>query len=130
MFQVFNTAASGMQASHTWMEVISNNIANARTVQTPEGGPYRRQAVLFQELINEQERPSGVEVTSIAQENRPSEMRYEPGHPLADANGMVAYPAVDLVQEMGEMVAASRTYEANSVAMANYKAMLKAALDI
>jgi flagellar basal-body rod protein FlgC len=118
---------SALQANDAWMQVISNNLANARTVSTPQGGPYKREEVLFEQSLDGS---GGVEVSKVVQESRPPEMKYEPGHPLADAKGMVAYPSIDLAQEMTELTEASRAYEANAVALANSKEMQRRALDI
>jgi flagellar basal-body rod protein FlgC len=127
MWNDLQVSLSALEAHGTWMETISNNLANARTVSTPEGGPYRRETVVFEE---NPDGSGGVQVSQIAQENRAPEMRYEPGHPMADAHGMVAYPAVDLAQEMTELSAASRSYEANAVALSNTKEMMRRALEI
>ena len=127
MWNDMQVSLSGLEANDEWMQVISNNLANARTVSTPEGGPYRRQSVVFEES---QDGSGGVEVGQVVQEQRPPEMRYEPGHPMADAKGMVAYPNVDLAQEMTELSEASRSYQANAVALSNTKEMMRRALDI
>lgn len=128
MWNDLKVSLSGMEANNAWMQVISNNLANARTTKTPDGGPYRRQSVVFEQMLDSD--GGGVKVGQVLQEDRPPEMRYEPGNPQADKRGMVAYPAVDLAQEMSEMTAASRSYEANAMALSNSKEMVKRALDI
>jgi flagellar basal-body rod protein FlgC len=127
MWNDLQVSLSALEAQNTWMDVISNNLANARTVRTPEGGPYKRETVVFEENPDGK---GGVKVADVVQENRVPEMKYEPGHPLADSHGMVAYPAVDLAQEMTELTMASRSYEANAVALANAKEMMRRALEI
>lgn len=130
MFNSFDISISGMEASRTWMEVAANNLANARTVRTPQGGPYQRQAVVFESMMDEEGRPSGVAVAGIVSESRAPEVRHEPGNPLADANGNVAYPNINAAQEMGEMMSATRTYEANVTALTNLRDMVKKAIEI
>lgn len=130
MFDAIRVSLSAMDAQQAWLESVSNNLANARTVKTPDGGPYKRQSVVFEQALQEDGGQDGVRVAAVLQEDRPPEMRYEPGHPLADAQGMVAYPAIDLAQEMAEMTAASRAYEANAVALSNTKELIRRALDI
>jgi flagellar basal-body rod protein FlgC len=128
MWNDLKVSLSALDANQKWMEVITNNLANARTVKTPEGGPYKRQTVTFEKMTDEE--GGGVKIGPVLQEDRPPEMHYEPGSPLADAKGMVAYPAIDLAQEMTELSEAGRAYEANSVALSNSKEMAKRALEI
>jgi flagellar basal-body rod protein FlgC len=130
MFNGMDISVSGMEASNTWMEVVANNLANSRTVRTPQGGAYQRQAVVFEQVFDQEGRRRGVQVAGVLPESRSPEMRHEPGHPLADANGDVAYPDINPAQEMGEMLAASRTYEANAAALSNMRQMVQKALEI
>lgn len=125
MWNDMQVSLSGLEANDEWMQVISNNLANAQTVSTPEGGPYRRESVVF-----DADPAGGVDVDQVVEENRAPELRYDPGSPMADAKGMVAYPAVDLAQEMTELAEASRSYQANAVALSNSKDMMRDALQI
>jgi flagellar basal-body rod protein FlgC len=127
MWNDMQVSLSGLEANNEWMQVISNNLANAQTVSTPQGGPYQRESVVFEENPDGN---GGVQVGQVVQEHRQPELRYEPGHPLADSKGMVAYPAVDLAQEMTELAEASRSYQANAVALSNTKQMMRDALEI
>jgi flagellar basal-body rod protein FlgC len=128
MWNDLKVSLSALDANNAWMQVITNNLANARTVKTPDGGPYKRETVVFEQMLDQD--GGGVKVSQVLQETRPPEMRYEPGSPMADGKGMVAYPAIDLAQEMSELSMASRSYEANAVALSNAKEMMKRAMDI
>src|SRR5215470_6096802 len=97
--------ASGLTAQRQRAEVTSANIANAQTTRTTEGGPYRRKDVVFQSILD------GVEVSDIVDDQTPFDRRYEPGHPDADTQGYVSYPNVDTMEEMANLVEASRTYD-------------------
>jgi flagellar basal-body rod protein FlgC len=134
-------SASGLTAQRIRLDVIANNLANAETVQTAEGGPYRRQMVVFAArgatdasgLTADALRPTeseGVEVADIVQDPSPLRTVYQPGHPLADANGNVSYPNVNAVVEMVDLMSATRAYEANVAAINAAKSMTAKALDI
>ena len=113
-------AASALQAEKVRMEVISQNIANASTTSTPEGGPYRRQVVRFETIMANQFDPNSavqeVRVAGIENDSRPFRLIFQPGHPDADQKtGMVKYPNVSVHEEMADLIASSRTIEANLV---------------
>jgi flagellar basal-body rod protein FlgC len=145
-FSPLETSASGLTAERLRMDVISNNIANANTTRTPEGGPYRREmvvlgsrpsfaATLGQAMGQEASGPDsqvgqGVRVLQVAQDQRPFKLKYDPTHPDADANGYVRLPNVETVTEMVDLISASRAYEANVTALNAFKAMVSAALQI
>lgn len=140
-FSSMRISASGMGAQQTRMNTISSNLANAETAQTEEGGPYRRQDPIFtatpdRESFDEiltgklDEKAQGVLVTEVHQDERPPRMVYNPKHPLANADGYVAMPNVNPVEEMANMISAQRSYEANVSAMNTAKAMANKALDI
>jgi len=133
--------ASGLSAERTSINIISMNLANAKTTRTPEGGPYQRKSVLLtatevdqpfskhmQTALDQELR--GVRVQHIATDNRPFKMVYEPGHPDADADGMVKYPDINVVEEMVSLMTAQRGYEANVSSMETVKAMYNKALEI
>ena len=114
------SAASALQAEKVRMEVISQNIANASTTSTPEGGPYMRQVVRFETIMANQFDPNSavqeVRVAGIENDARPHRLVFQPGHPDADQKtGMVKYPNVSVHEEMADLIASSRTIEANLV---------------
>jgi flagellar basal-body rod protein FlgC len=129
--------ASGLTAQRQRVEVSSANLANSQTTRTEEGGPYRRKDVVFQtssfqdslgSAMNEGVR--GVEVSGMQDDMSPFDCRYEPGHPDADKEGYVSYPNVNPMEEMANLVEASRTYEANIAAIGIVKTMINRTLDI
>lgn len=140
LFQAIDAAASGMTAERLRMDVISNNIANANTTRTADGGPYRRQMVVFeprseqdsfgQMLSRQMEAGDGVRVTGIIKDNAPLKLMYDPNHPDANQAGYVEMPNVNIVSEMVDMITASRAYEANVTAVNAAKSMALKALDI
>ncbi len=140
-FSSMRISATGMGAQQTRMNTISSNLANAETAQTEEGGPYKRQDPIFtatpdRESFDEiltgklDEKAQGVLVTEVHQDERAPRMVYNPKHPLANADGYVAMPNVNPVEEMANMISAQRSYEANVSAMNTAKAMANKALDI
>mgnify|MGYP000326527860 FL=1 len=112
-----DSAASALQAEKVRMEVISQNIANANTTSTDKGGPYQRQVVRFETIMANQFDPysakAEVRVAGIETDNRPFKVMHQPGHPDADADGMVRYPNVNVHEEMADLIASSRAMEAN-----------------
>ncbi|HNR30105.1 MAG TPA: flagellar basal body rod protein FlgC [Candidatus Hydrogenedentes bacterium] len=126
-------AVSGLRAQRTRMNVIANNIANATTTRTPEGGAFRRQMVI---LRGEELRSGsnlerlGVEVKRVAHDPSPFRQVFQPGHPDADAGGYVSYPNVNLAVEMVDLVAAQRAYEANVAVLVTGTRMHERALEI
>lgn len=136
---VFAVSASALRAQRLRMNVIAANLANARSTKTPEGGPYRRRDVVleaapvasgFGDLLAGEGRALGVRVQRIATDPRPPRLVFAPGHPDANADGYVAFPDVNVVTEMVDLMAAARAYEANVAALNATKRVLQAALDI
>lgn len=134
-------SASGLTAQRMRMNTISSNIANINTTRTPEGGPYRRKDVVFEAmpeaksfgevLMSQPQRDvARVQVTDVAVDRKAPTMKYEPDHPDADENGYVAYPNINLMEEMANMIQASRAYEANVSTMNATKDMAMSALEI
>jgi len=133
-FTAFNISATGLNAQRVRMNVISSNLANINSTKTDEGEPYRRKDVLFEaapaaspfdEILAEKIKQ--VNVIDIVDDPRPFRTVYDPYHPSADANGYVHYPNVNVVEEMVNMLSASRSYEANvSVLKATRNMALKA----
>ncbi len=144
IFSAFDISASGLTAERLRMDVISNNIANANTTRTIEGGPYKRQRVVFEPrgekadfifpaMFDKTKKMSsleGVKVTGIVNDPSPPKMVYDPGHPDSNKDGYIAMPNVNIVKEMVDMISASRAYEANVTAMNSAKTMAAKALDI
>ncbi|HEY3426126.1 MAG TPA: flagellar basal body rod protein FlgC [Negativicutes bacterium] len=140
MFSAIDSAASGLTAERLRMDVISNNIANVNTTRTAEGGPYKRQSVVFaprsnsksftQMLSNEMDTGDGVRVVGITKDNSPSRLVYEPNHPDANQDGYVEMPNINIVSEMVDMITATRAYEANVTAVNSAKSMALKALEI
>ena len=133
-------SSSGMAANRMRMNTISSNIANINTTRSPEGGPYRRKDVVFQampqaknfgEILTGTDRDiQRVQVTDIVVDRGAPRMKYEPDHPDANASGFVAYPNINLMEEMTNMIQATRAYEANISAMNASKDMAMSALEI
>lgn len=140
LFSVLSIGASGMQAQRTRAEMLVQNLANAETTRTPEGGPYRRQDVVFESasvsspfssvLDAEMHGSEGVAVSQIVTDTRDPERRYMPGHPDADRDGYVAFPRVNPAEDMVDLMGAARTYEANVAAIAAVKDMIERSIDL
>lgn len=135
LFRGMRISATGMSAERVRVDTIAENIANARTTRTPEGGPYRRKMVVFEPLFMQQADGSklarGVRVTHVLQDDEtPFEVIREPGHPDADADGMVEYPNVNTTREMADLITALRAYEANLSAEDALRRMAERALEI
>jgi flagellar basal-body rod protein FlgC len=129
--------ASGLTAQRKRVEVSSANLANSQTTRTENGGAYRRKDVVFQTASFQDSLGTamgkgveGVEVSDVVDDPRPFDRRYEPGHPDADKEGYVSYPNVNIMEEMANLVEASRSYEANIAAIGIVKTMINRTLDI
>ena len=135
-------SASGLSAERLAMDVIANNIANANTTRTPQGGPFKRQLVIFAQKDGGAADASddadgsgasasgGVQAVGIAQDNSPDRLAFDPSNPDADARGYVHYPNVSIVKEMVDMMAASRAYQANVSAMQEARTMTNSTLNL
>jgi len=139
MFNTFKISASGLTAEKLRMDTIASNIANATTTRTEEGGPYRRKIAVFKESLekeinrttNRSETVSqGVKVDSIIEDETPFKLTYDPMHPDANEEGYVEMPNVNIMNEMVDMIAATRAYEANVTALNATKSMFLKALEI
>ncbi|MDL2316012.1 flagellar basal body rod protein FlgC [Desulfovibrio sp. OttesenSCG-928-A18] len=133
--------ASALSAERTHINIISMNLANAKTTRTADGGPYRRRSVVMESIpvdasFKEQMKTAfdqqlrGVRVQSVAVDQRPHKLVYEPGHPDANADGYVAYPDINVVEEMAALMTAQRGYEANVTTVDTIKQMFTKALEI
>lgn len=133
-----NISGSGMSAQKLRMDVIAQNIANAETTRTDAGGPYLKKSVVFSEkqaafagyLRRAQDISGGVAVTAIIENGQAVTRVYDPDHPDADAQGYVLMPEIDTAEQMVDMIAASRSYEANITAFNAVKFMASKALEI
>jgi flagellar basal-body rod protein FlgC len=132
-----DVAVSGLVAQRARLATTASNLANAQTTRTPEGGPYRRRDPIFGvtpvggPFADALERSvSRVEVTGVSRDARPPIMRYDPSHPDADKNGMVAMPNVNVVEEVTNLLAASRSFEADLTALRKVREMAQATLQI
>ena len=143
LFGSFDTSLSGMSAQRQRMDVIAANIANAQSTRTPEGGPYRRRRVVLTASGDQpdfsvptlagpldQQNPPVVRVVKVEEDPSAFKLVYDPDHPDSDSEGYVAYPNVDPVKEMVDMIAAARAYEANVMAFNAAKDMALRSLDI
>ncbi len=155
----FDISGYGLSAQRFRINLISSNIANANTTRTSEGGPYRRREVIFKAIdfdktLNDQIKESenfldyenpldepglqdkanpaimSVKVDKVVRDDSPFKMKYDPSNPDADKNGYVAYPNVNPVIEMADLIEATRAYQANVAAFQNSKAMAQSAIGI
>lgn len=135
------TSGSGLSAQRLRMNLISSNLANVNTTRTEDGGPYRRKDAVFKATaaetnFNEQldskldQANVGVQVTAIRDDYRPPILKFEPNHPDADASGYIALPNINVMEEMVNMISATRSYEANVTALKATKEMASDAMDI
>src|SRR5581483_350236 len=138
-------SVSALDAQRSRLDVIASNLANAQSTRTEEKGPYRRREVVFrstpvirkfQKAIRHEMASGankgfvGVQVAGIIEDHKPGKSVYDPHHPDADAQGMVHMPNVNVMEEMVNMISASRAYEANVQAIGAQRAMWNRALDI
>ena len=140
LFSVLSVGASGMSAQRMRAELLVENLANAETTRTPEGGPYRRKDVVFESASVESPFSSvfdaqmhaagGVGVSEIVTDMRDPERRYLPGHPDADTDGYVAYPRVNPAEDMVDLMGATRSYQANVAAIGAVKDMIQRSIDL
>ncbi len=140
-FTSMDVSSSGMAAERTRMNLISSNIANANSTRTQEGGPYRRKDPVFSAVpatgnfnsVMDRNGAAGVKKVAVAQireDQSPPRMQYDPTHPDADGQGYVALPNVNVIEEMVDMISATRSYEANVTAAEAAKSMAMKTLDL
>jgi flagellar basal-body rod protein FlgC len=140
LFGMLAVSGSALTAERQRAEVVTSNMANMETTRTPEGGPYRRQLVVFRSRRMPQfpallagfgnMAARGVRVDQVIADARPPLERFQPGHPDADARGYVKYPAVDPVEETADLMGAVRAYELNASAVQSTKTMIQQSLDL
>ncbi len=140
-FTGMEIVSSGLAAERVRMNLLASNLANARTTRTPEGGPYKRRdpvfaavsvADRFADLVSDPVARAAtmVEVPEIRQDAAPPQLVFDPTHPDADSQGFVQMPNVNVVEEMVNLITASRAYEAGVTVMQTLKGMARAALSI
>lgn len=140
-FDALHISSSGLSAQRLRMNLISSNLANVNTTKTPEGGPYKRKDAVFaaaplsgsfQDELGLQltGKTAKVSVVDIVDDTRPFKQKYDPDHPDADDKGYVAFPNINTIEEMVNMISATRSYEANVAAIKATKKMALRALDI
>jgi len=140
-FDAFHTSASGLTAQRLRMNLISSNLANINTTRTPQGGPYKRKQAVFSAqpvrisfkdiLASRQASASiGVNVIDIIEDHSTPLKKYDPHHPDADEQGYVAMPNINVMEEMVDLISATRSYEANITAIKASKSMALKALEI
>ena len=157
LFGVMDVSGSALQAERLRAEVVASNMANANTTRTPQGGPYKRQQVVFESEASDQGAFAnhflsqgagsagnglestdpegrgdigGVKIAAVVSDNSPGVRRYDPGHPDADKNGYVTFPDINPLTEMVDLMSATRAYDLNSSAVEATKGMITASLDI
>ncbi len=141
-FDAIDISASALSAERLRLNTISSNLANAETTRTPEGGPYRRKDIVFEAIPKSQSFDDAlrgnftdptlhqVRVSDIVSDQGPAREVYQPNHPDANAQGIVSYPNVNAMEEMVNLITASRSYEANVTAMKTAQHMMNKALEI
>jgi flagellar basal-body rod protein FlgC len=139
LFTSLSVSASGMAAQRTRAELLTENLANAETTRTPEGGPYKRKDVVFSSeaqsspfasIFQTEIQANGVGVADVIEDTSAPDKRYIPGHPDADASGYVAFPHINPAEDMVDLMGASRGYQANIAAMSAVKDMIHRSLDL
>ncbi|HUA01630.1 MAG TPA: flagellar basal body rod protein FlgC [Candidatus Aquilonibacter sp.] len=142
LFGVLDISGSALTAERERAEIVTSNLANAETTNTPEGGPYKRMQVVF---ASTHPRPTGfsdalasvadlqvqgVQVQSVVADSTAPIQRYDPGNPEADAKGFVSYPNVNPSEEMVDLMGAARSYDLNASAIQATKAMIQSSIQI
>jgi flagellar basal-body rod protein FlgC len=143
LFKIFSISGSGMAAQRSRMTVVAGNLANMESTRTADGGPYKRRDVIFRsaasagefadrlaDLADGYEAPQGVEVVGVKESSRPPRLLFDPNHPDANADGYVAMPDINPMEEMVDMMSATRSYEANLAAYNTTKSLIRRILDM
>jgi flagellar basal-body rod protein FlgC len=138
LFRNMEISASALTAERLRMDLISDNLANANTTRTKEGGPYQRKVPVFMEVLDDYmsndgrmvSKPAGVKVLRVEPDGKPPRMAYDPSNPDANADGYVFYPDINPVTEMVNLITASRSYEANVTAFNAAKTIFSASLEL
>lgn len=133
-FPGVNASAAALDAERTRLEIISQNIANANTTRGIDGKPYQRQSVVFESMLRHAENGASavpeLRVAGVLKDQRPPQLIFNPGHPDANVQGMVAMPNVNVHEEMADMIVATRAFEANLAVIRNSRMLALQALAI
>jgi len=130
LFNIFNVAGSGMTAQSQRLNAVASNLANADSATSANGDPYRAKQVVFSATPVGAGDAQGVKVLEVVEDTSPLKMVYDPKHPMADAQGYVAMPNVNVVDEMVNMISASRAYQNNVDVLNTSKTLLLKTLTI
>ena len=141
LFSAISVSASGMAAQRTRAELLVENMANAETTKTADGGPYRRKDAVFKSSevgssfadmfhVELDPQSTGVQVSEITVDRRDPEKRYLPGHPDADKDGYVAFPRINPAEDMVDLMGTTRNYESNIAAMSAVKDMIQKSINL
>ena len=134
MFRIFDVAGSAVSAQSQRLNVVASNLANADTVAGPDGSAYKARQVIFQTrlmgAVGERDVNAGVTVSTVTEDQTPGRRVHDPKHPSADADGYVTYSNVNPVEEMVNMISASRSYQNNIEVMNTAKSLLLKTLQI
>lgn len=141
LFSAISVSASGMAAQRTRAELLVENMANAETTRTADGGPYRRKDAVFKSSevgssfadmfhVELDPQSTGVQVSDITVDQRDPEKRYLPGHPDADKDGYVSFPRINPAEDMVDLMGTTRNYESNIAAMSAVKDMIQKSINL
>ena len=131
LFDIFTVAGSGVSAQSQRLNVVASNLANAESGTGPDGTAYRARQVVFQSVpMDGSGQATGVRVSDVVEDSSPMRKIHDPGNPLADSTGYVTLPNVNVVEEMVNMIAASRSYQTNIDVMSTAKTMLQKVLTL
>jgi flagellar basal-body rod protein FlgC len=141
LFSALSVSASGMAAQRTRTELLVENLANAETTRTPDGGPYRRKDAVFESsdvssafsdlfAVETDPESTGVKVSDITVDQSEPEKRYMPGHPDADKDGYVSFPKINPAEDMVDLMGATRNYEGNIAAISAVKDMIQRSISL
>ena len=131
LFNVFQISSSAMTAQSMRLNAVASNLANADSIISSDGKPYRAKQVVFETVpMAKDEVAQGVRVRQVVEDASPARMVYDPKNPAADDKGYVAFPNVNVVEEMTNMISASRSYQTNAEVMNTAKTMMLRTLQI
>ena len=141
LFSALSVSASAMAAQRTRTELLVENLANAETTRTPDGGPYRRKDAIFESsdvssafsdlfAVETDPQSTGVKVSNITVDQSEPEKRYMPGHPDADKDGYVSFPKINPAEDMVDLMGATRNYEGNIAAISAVKDMIQRSISL
>ncbi|GAB2182542.1 flagellar basal body rod protein FlgC [Denitratisoma sp. agr-D3] len=130
MLNLFNISGSALTAQSARLNAVASNLANADSVAGADGKPYRAKQVVFQATPMGNDGGKGVRVTQVVESAAPLRMTYDPANPAANQDGYVAMPNVNVVEEMVNMISASRAYQTNAEVMSNTKSLMLKTLAI